>query len=483
MTRLAATVVTLHCLLHGVDGRTMPEEYVNENSGSLWRSFKTQFGKVYKDDNEESMRRKAFVGNMLRYSKMSESNPHAEFGANIFADWTEEEYANMRKGIKISNNNTRNVTRLDSSVYKPPTTSANGCEQDSIDLDWVNAGVVTHVKSQGSCGSCWAFSATGVIESQWAIQGHALTSLSEQELVSCSGPPNAACGGGLPVDAFNWLLNTKNGKIVTEASFPYQEGHYNNGPVAPCAADINEKPVGAIINKILHIDSNEIQMYAALKHYGPVSIAVDATSWQGYTSGIMTNCISNKVDHGVLLVGHGYDSTRSLEYWVIKNSWGSAWGEAGYIRIQFGSNQCLVKTAPSMALVESLPPVPGVVPDPDSPTGLIPAVLTPEPLDPTVAVPKVPDYDLTCIGGSECDCPSFLFLKGKAAGGQVCTVAIVIPIFFVVFFMLMGALVATYASPRTGMTEEDLRRMLKEYKQRQQHNHATINSDQYAVAN
>jgi len=98
---------------------------------------------------------------------------------------------------------------------------------------------------------------------------------------------------------------------------------------------------------------------------GPLSIAVDATSWQTYTGGILTNCISNQIDHGVLIVG--FDLTNSPPYWIVKNSWGASWGENGYIRIEYGTDQCVITSYPSSSNSTSSGPTPA--PGPTTPNG------------------------------------------------------------------------------------------------------------------
>merc|ERR1711991_753796 len=110
--------------------------------------------------------------------------------------------------------------------------------------------------------------------------------------------------------------------MVTEQSYPYVSG---NGFVPAC----NEagRVFGAAISGHHDVTHNEDEMAAYLAQHGPLSIAVDASSWQSYTGGVLTNCVSTKLDHGVLLVG--YDNSGATPYWIVKNSWGPGWGESG----------------------------------------------------------------------------------------------------------------------------------------------------------
>jgi len=201
---------------------------------------------------------------------------------------------------------------------------------------------VTYVKNQGQCGSCWSFSTTGNIEGQWALSGQGLVSLSEQELVSCDTNDNG-CSGGLPDNAFNWLIDTTGGAIATDASYPYVSG---DGQVPGCAGS---GTTGATISSYTDIPQAEASIASYCAQHGPVSVAVDATSWQTYNGGVLENCVSNQLDHAVLVVG--FTTDQSPPYWIVKNSWGPSWGEAGYIYVGYGTNQCLIADAPSSSIV------------------------------------------------------------------------------------------------------------------------------------
>jgi len=154
----------------------------------------------------------------------------------------------------------------------------------------------------------------------------------------------------------------QNGHIVTEATYPYVSG---NGFAPACGLNAS-MPVGGTIVGHHDLPHNESQMAVWVSYGGPLSIAVDATSWQTYTSGILTNCISNQIDHGVLIVG--YDMTNSPPYWIVKNSWGTSWGENGYIRIEYGSDQCLLTSYPCSSNASGVQPT-TPPPGPTSPPG------------------------------------------------------------------------------------------------------------------
>jgi cathepsin F/cysteine peptidase B len=189
------------------------------------------------------------------------------------------------------------------------------------------------VKNQGNCGSCWAFSSTGSLEGQWALAGNALVNLSEQLLVSCNPSANG-CNGYEPDAAIDWIVQSNGGVIATEAPYPYES---TSGSVPPCSTQGNQ-PGALVLGRFAVWGETIISEWLAA--VGPISVCLDATSFQTYQGGIMTNCISQQIDHCVLAVG--YDFNFSPPYWIVKNSWGQWWGEDGYIRIAFGSNQCLI---------------------------------------------------------------------------------------------------------------------------------------------
>ena len=321
-------------------------------------AFKARFGRKYATAEEEQRRLRIFAENMEKAKQLQSANPRATFGANEFADVSEAEFKSRH------NAEAHYAAAIKAAAAKPkaavPAKAAAGQT-----VDWRQRGAVTPVKNQGQCGSCWAFSTTGNIEGQWFLAGHALTSLSEQELVSCDTTDHG-CKGGLPTLAMQWLTDAHNGTIVTEASYPYVSGY---GQVPAC--NMSGTTAGATIVGHEVLPSSEDAMASWVLQNGPLSIGVDATAWQMYTGGIMTNCLGLRVDHGVLIVG--LDDSFNPPYWIVKNSWGPIWGEQGYIRVQKGTDQCLITSMPSSAKVASVGPTPSAGPTsqplPTEPTG------------------------------------------------------------------------------------------------------------------
>jgi len=352
-----------------------------------WTEYKKLYNKAFTPD-EDAKREKIYAENMRVADSLAAKNPLASFGHNQFAHLSAEEfkvYHNADNFYKAESQRAR---------FGAKKSFVGAAQVEKI--DWRQKGAVTHVKNQGQCGSCWSFSTTGSTEGQWFLAGHDLVSLSEQELVSCDTRDDG-CNGGLMSNAWTTIVDNWDGLITGEADYPYVSG---DGQVPAC--NRAGKPARAKITGQVAVAHSESEMATAVSNVGPVSIGVDASTWQTYTGGIMTNCASSQVDHGVLIVG--YDLSYTTPYWIIKNSWTAQWGEEGYIRVEYGKDQCLITYAPGypVSAKGTLPPAP---PSPTSgPTS------PPSPTSP--ASGTFTQYQCTnglCLG----DCTSHSFPQGE----------------------------------------------------------------------
>ena len=228
-------------------------------------------------------------------------------GHNQFSTWTEAEYKQIL-GFKTWTNNVVSVEDA-----SPTADSVN----------WVTAGAVTPVKNQGSCGSCWSFSSTGAMEGAYFIKTGTLLSLSEQELVDCDHIGSAGCNGGSMEGAFEWY---KTNKSELESDYSYTG---RNGTCAETSYTGQFESTGYV-----QVKANSESAFKASVQAGPTSIAIEADKrvFQTYTSGILnsTKC-GTQLDHGVLAVGYGTENGQA--YYLVKNSWGSSWGDNGYLKI------------------------------------------------------------------------------------------------------------------------------------------------------
>merc|ERR1712151_906374 len=229
-------------------------------------------------------------------------------GLNKFADLTNDEFKKQFTGFKNQSSAQNNVKVL--STADVP---------DSI--DWREHNAVTEVKNQGQCGSCWAFSTTGSMESRYYIKNKSLPSLSEQQLVDCSNAQgNQGCNGGLMDQGFTYAEQTG---LETETQYPYR------GVDGTC----NVTESGVKVQSFADVKANSPSQLKAAVAEGPVSIALDGAglAFQFYFGGIIKSMCGTSLDHGVLVVGYG--TSGSTDYWIVKNSWGASWGESGYVRI------------------------------------------------------------------------------------------------------------------------------------------------------
>jgi cathepsin L len=270
------------------------------NKDTAFEEWKAQYGANWAA-SEEEYRRIVFARNVEKINKHNADKTQTyTMGINQFTAMTQEEFVN---------------TYLDP---KPEVAAPVETEHPIVgDVDWTTQGKVSPVKNQGQCGSCWAFSTTGVLESWSLIKGQSV-SLSEQQLVDCSRSyGNQGCQGGWPSSALNYV---KDHGITTESAYPYV------GQNKACGTN------GGSFKISSYASYSGCNGLSSAINGKPISVTVDATNWSPYKSGIFNNCGAS-INHAVLLVGVVGGA------WKIKNSWGTGWGEQGFIRLASG-NTC-----------------------------------------------------------------------------------------------------------------------------------------------
>jgi len=306
-------------------------------SAEPFADFITTYNKVYNHD-EFAYRSQVFADNLRVIEETNAQNLSYTLGVNEFTDLTFEEFSS--RYLMAPQHCSATVGNYKMKGVDPNPDPA---------VDWRTKGVVTPVKNQGGCGSCWAFGTTGAVESHWAITSGTLLSLSEQQLVDCAGAfGNHGCQGGLPSQAFEYIKHA--GGIQKGSDYTY------TGRDGRCRFDAT-KVAAKLTGEVNITEGAETELFDAITNAGPVAVAFQvAGDFQSYRSGVYdsTRCKKGPMDvnHAVLAVGYATDAASGKPYWIVKNSWGTSFGISGYFLMVRNKNMCGVATCASYPLTK-----------------------------------------------------------------------------------------------------------------------------------
>ena len=276
--------------------------------------WKQKYGRSYGVDSENSYRLRVFAENFKTVSDSNNQGHSYKLALNNFADMTAEEF----KKTYLS------TQRPDMSSVK--TTEFNLSSADAPEsVNWVTSGAVTPIQNQGQCGSCWSFSTSGALEGINYQKTGSLVKLSEQQFMDCTKDMgNLSCQGGYINKAYDYAVASG---VMSETDYPYYAMDRN-------VCNYDKTKVVYTPTSYTHVPIDDSDALKAAAVLGPVSVSIAAEQLQFYDSGIWhyRECLT-EVDHGVLLAGYGVEDVSGTKYFLVKNSWGTAWGEAGYFRI------------------------------------------------------------------------------------------------------------------------------------------------------
>jgi len=329
------------CLVAVFIGSAMAMIHIPDETRMMFSTWAQQHGKSYATADEAQRRLTIWAEHLNiveRHNALAAQGQSTyTMGMTKWADMTNAEYRQMLGGYKP-----RSARAVNATTYTPKPV------KDLPDtVDWRDKGVVTGVKDQGQCGSCWSFSATGSMEGAHALSTGNLVALSEQNLIDCVQNGQYTCDtGGEMQDGFAWVI--QNGGIESEDDYPYCTCSGNQ-----CAFD-QSKVAATFSNYQAVSQGDEGALQSATASQPGVSVAIDASqqSFQLYSGGVYNEpaCSSTQLDHGVLVIGYG--NYQGSDYWLVKNSWGDSWGLQGYIMMSRNqNNQCGIATDASFAIV------------------------------------------------------------------------------------------------------------------------------------
>jgi cathepsin L len=316
-------------------------EKVTDEFQNQWSDFKNVFHKVYHNEVIEKLRQAIFKQNrdvVVRHNDEYKQGKHTfTMGVNKYSDL-------QSKTINKKMNGFRRGKRDPTKMMK----AANQAIDLPAYVSWREQGVMGPVKDQGQCGSCFTFASTGALEGRYFIAKNQSTPLSEQQLLDCTvwGYGNHGCQGGMMDNCYRYII--RNRGIVTEKSYPYEgDDHWG------LFCRYRPRDRYATMSDYVGVPAGDEKALMAAVATGPVSVGIDAglPSFQQYKDGVYYDpkCSTN-LNHAVVVTGYGTTSD-GIDYWEVKNSWGTSWGREGYFLLRRGINHCGVSEVASFPVV------------------------------------------------------------------------------------------------------------------------------------
>jgi len=342
-----------------LDGTTTPTpttstRLASEQEEAVFKRFTASYGKNYTDPQTSVDHERGFVQNYRYIQEFNANGSKCSLKLSEVADLDLAEFERTHFGLEPEDTEADERRRLNFGDPARRHIPSRSLKDLPDAVDWEKAGGVTRVKDQGSCGSCYSFATIAALEGAWFVQTGQLIDMSNQQVVDCTyqqgpDPQNLGCGGGYMSTSFKHM---KEG-VCNWNSYPYDMP----GAVGDCTrkdACTVAVLAGYVVDyKWVRRQNMEALMEAVVQQPVAVAIAAGTSAFQLYGSGIISaEACGKSVNHAVLLVGYGTDS--SDDYWRLKNTWGTSWGEDGYFRIErgaSGSGGCGILSQPAYVTI------------------------------------------------------------------------------------------------------------------------------------